>query len=113
MSREIDPKLAYKVVKLIVDGYAEDALSELAKYYGVPVPRIRIGRVKGKSKNKAVYLARRREIVIQDAAYYNNPMVVLHEFYHHLRNVGGKHRGTEKGANEFALEYIRCYHNVS
>jgi hypothetical protein len=33
--------------------------------------------------------------------------VLIHEFYHHLRNVGGKHRGTERHAKEFALSFLR------
>jgi len=33
-----------------------------------------------------------------------DPFVILHEFHHHLRTQGGKHRGTEKHANKFAQE---------
>jgi len=40
-----------------------------------------------------------------------NPFVILHEFYHHLRSksVDGTHKGTERGADKFALDFITEY----
>jgi len=97
------------VVKLILDGRVEDALRKLSEWYGVSVPRVKIGRVKGRSRYPAVYLVKSKTIVVQDASLYNNPHVILHEFYHHLRNVGGRHRGTEGNADRFAKAFIAAY----
>jgi hypothetical protein len=41
--------------------------------------------------------------------YLDNPFVILHEFYHHLRTHGMEHRGTEKYANRFAEEFIEAF----
>ena len=106
---ELDPRLAYRVVKLILEGHVEDALRELSEWFGVSAPRIKIGRVRGRSRNPAVYLVKNKTIVVQDASFYNNPHVILHEFYHHLRNVGGRHRGTEGNADRFARAFIAAY----
>ena len=38
-----------------------------------------------------------------------DPFTILHEFYHHLRYFGNDHRGTEKHADRFAIDYIRAY----
>jgi hypothetical protein len=40
-----------------------------------------------------------------------NPFVIIHEFYHHLRSkaVDKMHRGTEKNADKFAIEFIEAY----
>ncbi len=99
----------YNIVKLIIDGSVEEALEKLAIFYGVPVPRLKLGRVKGKSRNPAVYSARNKTIFIQDGSQYNNPLVILHEFYHHLRYYGGRHRGTEANADKFALKFVEEY----
>jgi hypothetical protein len=98
-----------KIVELIISGRVEEALGRLADLYGVSPPRVKVGRVKGKSRVPAVYVSREETIYIQDGSYYNNPFIVLHEFYHHLRMGGGKHRGTEGYANKYAVKFIEAY----
>jgi hypothetical protein len=60
----------------------------------------------------AVYSVRRREIFAAKREYFYNPFVMVHEFYHHLRSISGKHRGTERQADEFALSFIGAYNRV-
>jgi|Deesub1362B_J571_1020462.scaffolds.fasta_scaffold00004_129 hypothetical protein len=98
-----------KIVELIISGKVEEALGRLADLYGVSPPRVKVGRVKGKSRVPAVYVSSEETIYIQDGSYYNNPFIVLHEFYHHIRMGGGKHRGTEGYADRYALDFIKAY----
>lgn len=109
----MDDHLKAYIVYLILNGRLDEALEILSKWYGVEKPKIRIGRVKGRSKALAVYLANKKTIVIQDGSLYTNPFVILHEFYHHIRYRGGKHRGTEKNADEYAKGFIDAYRRVS
>jgi hypothetical protein len=51
----------------------------------------------------------RREILAANREYLYNPFVIIHEFYHHLRSTSGRHRGTERQADEFAADYVRAY----
>jgi len=97
------------VVHLILNGRVDEALAKLSEHYKVERPRLLIKRVKGFSKVPAVYSLEKKAIYIQNGNYYNSPYVILHEFYHHLRNVGGKHRGTEENADRFALSFITAY----
>ncbi|TMI38478.1 hypothetical protein E6H26_00560 [Candidatus Bathyarchaeota archaeon] len=53
------------------------------------------------------YVHRDKTIYISSQEYLYDPYVLIHEFYHHLRNVGGKHRGTERHAKEFALSFLK------
>jgi len=64
---------------------------------------------KGQSKSQGCYVTEKKTIYFsnQDALY--NPFVVLHEFYHHLRSTGGKHKGTEKFADAFAEDFLDAY----
>jgi hypothetical protein len=41
-----------------------------------------------------------------------NPFIVLHEFYHVIRFKMGKHRGTEKLADEFALVFLKDLYKI-
>ena len=69
--------------------------------------------VKGRSKGvQAVYSANRKEILAAKREYLYDPFTILHEFYHHLRYFGGEHRGTEKHADRFAVEFIQAYRVV-
>lgn len=97
------------VVYLILNGKVDEALTILSEYYDVEKPKVKIKRVKKYSRVPAVYSLKRKTIYIQSGNYYNNLYIILHEFYHHLRNYGGKHRGTEKNANKFAESYINAY----
>jgi hypothetical protein len=98
------------VVALILDSKTEDALDLLSKWYKVPVPKLGVGVVEGKTKRvAAVYSLRRKEILAASREYLYDPFVMIHEFYHHLRSASGRHRGTEKDADRFALDFIEAY----
>jgi hypothetical protein len=80
----------------------------------VEVPRLGVGTTKGHSKGVlAVYSADRKEILAVSQEYLYDPFVMLHEFYHHLRQFAGQHRGTEKNADRFALDYIAAYKRLA
>jgi len=73
-----------------------------------------VGATKRHSKGVlAVYSADRQEIRAVSQEYLYDPFVMLHEFYHHLRQFAGQHRGTEKNADRFALDYIAAYKRVA
>ena len=100
------------VVVLILNKQTEQALEVLAKSYGVEVPNLKVGLPKGHTRNAyGTYNAKNQTICVLDSEVFGNPFVILHEFYHHLRskNVDKQHRGTEKNADKFAVEFIREY----
>lgn len=98
------------VVALILDSKTEDALKLLCTWYRVEEPRLGVGVVEGKTKGvAAVYSVRRKEILAARREFLYDPFVMIHEFYHHLRSVSGKHRGTEKQADKFAIDFIQGY----
>lgn len=102
------------VVALILDSKPEEAIRVLSRWYRVAEPKLGVGVVEGKTKGvAAVYSQRRKEILAARREFLYDPFVMIHEFYHHLRSVSGKHRGTEKQADKFALEFIRAYRNVA
>ncbi len=98
-----------KAVKLILDGRAEDAIKLLSDYYGISTPKIKIGLPKGHRSAYGCYVAGKKTIYLRSSREYRDPFIVLHEYYHHLRTYLGKHRGTEKHANRYALESIKLY----
>jgi len=102
----------FRVVKYILEGKVEEALRELSEFYGVKCPKVKIGKPKGSSKALGCYVPSRRTIYLACRDAYYNPLVVLHEFYHHLRYFGGEHRGNERLANEFAYDHLRAYLRV-
>lgn len=107
-----DQMKAY-VVALILGSNPEEAIRVLSKWYKVSVPRLGVGVVEGKTKGvAAVYSQNRKEILAARREYLYDPFVMIHEFYHHLRSAGGKHRGTEKQADKFALEFIASYQRI-
>jgi len=111
---EPDDGFKASVVAKILDSRPEEALSQLCERFRVDVPRLGVGVVKGRSKGVlAVYSANRKEILAVSQEYLYDPFVILHEFYHHLRQFAGKHRGTEKNADKFALDYIAAYNRVA
>ena len=70
--------------------------------------------VRGRSKGvQAVYSANRKEILAARREYLYDPFTILHEFYHHLRYFGGEHRGTEKHADRFAIDFIDAYRRAA
>ncbi|BEP18693.1 hypothetical protein PYJP_20450 [Pyrofollis japonicus] len=97
---------AYAVL-LILKGETENALRVLSEYYGIATPRLKVGLPKRHAKALGCYDARRRLICLRSSNEYRNPFVVLHEFYHHLRSCRAEFAGSEKNANNYALESIR------
>ena len=101
------------VVATILDQNPERALDMLCEYYKVDRPTLSVGVVKGRSKGvQAVYTAARKEILAANREYLYDPFTILHEFYHHLRYHGMRHRGTEKHADRFAESFILAYNAV-
>jgi len=98
-----------RAVALILDGRVEEAVEMLAGYYGVPRPRVRVGLPPRCSRALGCYVASKRTIYLRSSEEYRNPLVVLHEFYHHLRSLLGRHRGTEGRADMYALESLEAY----
>ena len=111
----METKFKALIVWLILNGKVEEALELLAEHYGVDVPKIRVGLPKGRRRNVfGCYTAKNVTIFVLNSDVLKEPFTVLHEFYHHLRTVGGvKHKGTEKYANEFAKDFIRSYKLMS
>ena len=100
------------VVWLILSGKPEEALVLLAKNYNVNVPKLKVGLPKGhKIKAFGCYTSKNETISVLNSDVLINPFVILHEFYHHLRSkaVDKMHRGTEKNADKFAIEFIDAY----
>jgi len=100
------------VVWLILSGKPEEALRLLAKNYKVNVPKLKVGLPKGhKIKAFGCYTSKNQTISVLNSDMMVNPFVILHEFYHHLRSkaVDKMHRGTEKNADKFAIEFIEAY----
>jgi len=98
------------VVSLILNGKAEEALVILAKQYKVNTPKLKVGLPKGhKTTSYGCYTSKTETISVLNSDLLNNPLIILHEFYHHLRsrNVDKIHKGTEKNANKFALDFIK------
>ncbi len=84
----------------------EAAVYELSRHYRIDRPDLKIGLPKGEKKALGCYVRRDKTIYISSIDYLYDPYVVIHEFYHHLRNVTGKHRGTERHAKEFAVSFL-------
>jgi len=100
------------VVWLIISGKPEEALELLAKNYKVKVPSLKVGLPKGhKITAFGCYTLKIQTISVLNSEVMQNPFVILHEFYHHLRSksVDGIHKGTERGADKFALNFIAEY----
>ncbi len=99
---------------MILNARPEEAISALSERYRVEKPRLSVGVFEGKTKGvAAVYSVRRREILAASREYLYDPFVIIHEFYHHLRSTSGRHRGTERQADEFAADYIGAFRRLS
>jgi len=110
MAIEIDEGVKAKVVQLILTKQPEQALQLLAALYKIKNPKLRVGTVKGRRKTAlAVYVHSENTIYASNSDMLYNPFVILHEFYHHIRSKSGKHKGTEKNADAFAIEFIKSY----
>jgi hypothetical protein len=98
------------IVAMILDSRTEQAIGVLCEHYHVEKPRIGVGVIEGRTKMvRAVYSQRRKEILAAKREYFYDPFVMIHEFYHHLRSISGKHRGTERQADGFAVDFIQSY----
>ncbi len=99
------------IVRLIANGSTEEALEKLATKYGVDAPRLRVGLPKAhRVKNLGTYSRHDKTIRVANSQAINEPFVILHEFYHHLRTGSdSKHRGTERYADRFAQDFIEAY----
>ncbi|MGC8849200.1 MAG: hypothetical protein ACP5QI_01860 [Candidatus Bathyarchaeia archaeon] len=103
----------FKIVNAIVDGRVEEALEQLSSKYRVPKPRVRVGRVKGRSRSLGCYDPTRRIIYAASSSQLRDPRVILHEFYHHIRcSLERDGRGAEKYADKFAEDFIHSYLKV-
>jgi len=100
-----------KIVHLILMKKTEEAVDALSEHYGVDVPRLKVGLPKKYSKNAGCYVSKTKTIHVSSREKLEDPFVILHEFYHHLRTKDGKHRGTEKYANRFARDFIEAFQN--
>ena len=112
----VDPQEAAfqaKIVGMIVRARRpEEALDALCVHYRVEKPGLRIGLPKGEKTALGCYVHRDRTIYMSSEEYLFDPYVLIHEFYHHLRHVGGKHRGTERHARDFALGFLKNAENI-
>ena len=104
-----DIEFKAKVVQQILNNDASKALEFLAEYYDVNTPRLEVGLPKGHVGVAGCYVPGRRTIYTKDSDGLSNPFLILHEFYHHIRTVDGKHRGTEKLADKFARSFLDAY----
>jgi hypothetical protein len=101
-----------EIINLILEGKTEEAINILSDFYKVKPPKIKIGLPKGKSYALAVYDPFKNIIYFKKEEYMRNPFIVLHEFYHVIRFKMGKHRGTEKLADEFALLFLKDLYKI-
>lgn len=104
-----EEQILARAVQLILTSRTEDALELLSRYYKTTTPKLRIGLPKRCNKALGCYVAREKTIYLRSSREYTDPFVVLHEYYHHLRYRLGKHRGTEKHADQYALKAIQAW----
>lgn len=102
-----------KVVGLILSKDTEKALELLSQRYRVVKPELKVGMPKRHSRKLACYVAKKQTIHVSGREALHNPHVILHEFYHHLRNVANAQKGVEKYAEKFAKNYLEAYRIVA
>ena len=110
--RKLQANFKPRIVWLIINGKPEEALALLAKNYKVTTPTLKVGLPKGRKATAfGVYTSKNETISVLNSDVLINPLVILHEFYHHLRSnaVDKQHRGTEKNADKFAIKFIKAY----
>ena len=86
-----------------------EAIKALSDFYKVEMPQLKVGMPKRYRKKIGCYVPKTKTIHICDREKLDDPFVILHEFYHHLRTQHGKHRGTERHANKFATDFIEAF----
>ena len=105
--KSIEETLRKTILRNIIDGEIETALELLSKEYNVPTPKYRIGTVKGHRGAAGCYIERKKTIVFSNSEIMRNPIVVLHEFYHHLiSSVTLKGGGTDKNAERYVRRFL-------
>jgi len=102
-----------RVVQLILMKEADEAIKALSQHYGVDAPLLKVGMPKKYGKKVGCYVSKTKTIHVMSREKLEDPFVILHEFYHHLRTYSGEHRGTEKLANRFAEEFIEAFQTYS
>ncbi len=105
----VDGVFKAEIVRLILIHDAEKALASLAERYDVDAPSLRVGIPKGHVTASGCYVLEKETIYVATSDGLVDPFLILHEFYHHLRSVSGRHKGTERYADRFAREYIDEY----
>jgi hypothetical protein len=108
-----DSAFKAKIVALILSRETEEALEQLSKRHGVETPKLMVGMPKRYSRNPACYVAKKRTIHVLRREFLWNPHVILHEFYHHLRNISDAQGGIEKYADKFAKNYLLAYRKAA
>ncbi len=103
--------LKAEIVRLILTKEVNEALNALSEHYHVDKPKLKVGMPKRCKSKAGCYVAKTKTIHINNREMLDNPFVILHEFYHHLRMQDERHKGTEKHANKFAEDFINAYKN--
>jgi hypothetical protein len=98
-----------KVVYLVLSKDTEKAIELASRHYRIAKPKLTVGMPKRHSKKAACYVAKKQTIHVSYREILYNPHVILHEFYHHLRNVTSTQKGLEKHADKFAEDYLKAY----
>jgi hypothetical protein len=101
------------VVRLLLSKDTEEAIELVSQHYKIAKPKLKVGMPKRHSKKLACYVANNRTIYVSNREFLCNPHVILHEFYHHLRNSTSTQKGLEKHADRFAGDYLRAYNMVA
>ena len=101
-----------KVVELILSKDTDEALELLSTHHKVMKPKLKVGMPKRFSRKLACYVAKKRMIHVSSREALYNPRVILHEFYHHLRNCVNSQGGVEKYAERFTEDYLKAYRIV-
>lgn len=102
-----------KVVHLVISKDAEKAIELMSQHYRIAEPKLKVGMPKRHSKKLACYVARKQTIHVSHRELLSNPHVILHEFYHHLRNLTSTQKGLEKHADRFAADYLKAYKTIA
>lgn len=115
MSKMITAETLFRarIISLILTNDAEKALELLSQHYKVVRPKLKVGMPKRYSKKLACYVAKKQTIHVSCSDILHNPHVILHEFYHHLRNFTDSQRGIEKYADKFAKDYLNAYRRIA
>jgi len=98
-----------RIVRLILMKETDEAVKALSQHYGISVPHLKVGMPKRSGKKVGCYVSETRTIHVMSREKLEDPSVILHEFYHHLRTHDRKHRGAEKYANKFAEEFLEAF----